>query len=228
MDRITTIFFDAVGTLIRVRGSVGQVYSRIARHHGTPVEPEELDDRFRNAFARRSAAPLPKDAQAGAERWWWFELVRETAAGLIPDSRIKPYFDELYEFFGSAGAWLLYPDVKPELERLRAGRFRLGIISNFDSRLVTVLAELGVGRFFDRITLSWETGASKPDLQIFRKALEDMQAAPDEAMHVGDSVSEDVNGAERAGMLPILLDRRDTRREWTRTVRIRSLAELPV
>ena len=55
-----------------------------------------------------------------------------------------------------------------------------------------------------------------------------MQAAPDEAMHVGDSVSEDVNGAERAGMLPILLDRRDTRREWTRTVRIRSLAELPV
>ncbi len=228
MNEITTVFFDAVGTLIRVRGSVGQVYSRIARHHGTPVEPETLDDRFRNAFAIRSAEPLPKDAEAGAERRWWFELVREIADGLIPDSRIEPYFDELYRFFGTAGAWLLYPDVKPELERLRAGRFRLGVISNFDSRLVTVLAGLGIGRFFDRITLSWETGASKPDLRIFRKALEEMQADPAEAMHVGDSVSEDVDGAERAGLLPVLLDRRGTFREWTRTVRIRSLAELPV
>ena len=45
------ILLDAVGTLFGVRGSVGQVYSAIARKFGVKVPPSLLNDAFFQAFA---------------------------------------------------------------------------------------------------------------------------------------------------------------------------------
>jgi len=209
-SRIQAIFFDAADTLFVVRGSVGQIYSQIALRRGIRTDPERLDQNFRAAFARLSKGLFsePYAESLGADRRWWFGVVREVIGAYLPAEGLKSYFDELYEFFRTRDAWLVYPDARETLTELRARGFRLGVISNFDSRLRDILSNLSLGSFFEQAAISWEVGASKPDSRIFRRALEAMRVSPDRALHVGDSLLGDVEGARNAGLTPILLDRR--------------------
>jgi putative hydrolase of the HAD superfamily len=102
--------------------------------------------------------------------------------------------------------WALYPDVIPALSKLR-GKYRLGVISNFDGRLRTILDGLGIAHFFETIVLSSETGADKPHEWIFQRALADLRVQPYEAAHVGDDPVRDWQGAEAAGLHCFRLNR---------------------
>jgi putative hydrolase of the HAD superfamily len=83
----------------------------------------------------------------------------------------------------------------------------LGIISNFDSRIYQVLAELGLEYFFRSITISSQTGAAKPDAEIFQIALQKHDCSPAQAWHIGDSKKEDYQGAKALGIEAFLIKR---------------------
>jgi putative hydrolase of the HAD superfamily len=57
------------------------------------------------------------------------------------------------------------------------------------------------------VTISSLTQAAKPSPKIFHLALEKHAADPGEALHVGDSLRDDVEGAIKAGLSGVLLDR---------------------
>ena len=76
------------------------------------------------------------------------------------------------------------------LRTLKDQGFELGIISNFDSRLFSVLRGLGIADLFDTVTISSLARAAKPSARIFHQALEKHAVDPDEALHVGDSERE--------------------------------------
>jgi putative hydrolase of the HAD superfamily len=99
------------------------------------------------------------------------------------------------------------------LTQLRGQGFELGIVSNFDSRLFTILRGLGIESFFDSVTISSLAQAAKPAPRIFEVALEKHAVDPEEAVHIGDSLQDDVEGAEKAGLAGILLDRKGGVRE---------------
>ncbi len=221
------IFFDAGGTLFEVRGGVGKIYGEIAARYGVAIQSETIDKLFQTAFKAKTSMGLPAVAgDSASERQWWFDLVKQVFAGRMPESVFPGYFEELYEYFRSADAWLLYPDVLPTLERLRSMGFRMGLISNFDSRLREIVANLGIAPFIEQITTAWSAKAAKPDPKIFLKAAAEMGIDPSRATHVGDSVQEDIEGAQSAGMNAILIDRNGSYPEWSQTPRILSLAEL--
>jgi FMN phosphatase YigB (HAD superfamily) len=76
---------------------------------------------------------------------------------------------------------------------------------------------------------SAELGAAKPAPAAFRRALTLAGVPAAEAVHVGDRVEEDVEGARAAGIAPVLVVREGDAPEleepvWT----IRSLRELEV
>ncbi len=81
------------------------------------------------------------------------------------------------------------------------------MISNASHELPGRLAELGINRYFDTITYSWEVGAEKPNPRIFLTALERSDIQGSQAVHVGDSYDADVLGARGVGIKPILLER---------------------
>jgi len=83
----------------------------------------------------------------------------------------------------------------------------LGIISNFDSRLFVVLRGLGIAEYFQTVTISSLAHAAKPSGRIFTQALEKHAVEPEDAVHVGDSLDEDVKGAQQAGLTGILVER---------------------
>ncbi len=117
------------------------------------------------------------------------------------------YFDEVFHAFESAAYWDLYPETLSVLKELKERGMELGIISNFDSRLFTVLRGLGLADFFDTVTISTLAHVAKPSSRIFQLALEKHAVDPDEAIHVGDSVRDDLEGACRAGLHGALVDR---------------------
>jgi putative hydrolase of the HAD superfamily len=63
-------------------------------------------------------------------------------------------------------------------------------------------------KYFNEVVFSYETGLLKPNPKIFSLALKKLKLKPEEAVMVGDSVRTDVNGARKAGMKAILIDRK--------------------
>ncbi len=222
------VFFDAAGTLFSVRGSVGEIYSRVAAKYGISAEPRELEAQFSRVFRARSREGPPAGGNSGltAERSWWMEIVRLVFAGKLDSGLLQAYFDEVYEAFRSGHSWELYADTLPCLEHLHTSGYRLAVVSNFDSRLYDLLANLGIDRFFERVVLSWHAGSAKPDPVIFRRALEAMSIGPRQALHVGDSLHEDVAGACAAGLTAVLLDRGGRHPDYKSGIRMENLLGL--
>jgi len=227
--KIKAVFFDAADTLFRVRGSVGEVYSRVARKYGAEATAEELNREFHKAFSSS-----PRMAFPGAnyteikrlEKKWWYNLVYNVFKSVDIFSRFDEFFDELFEVFGGKKAWELFPETRDVLRFLKSRDLLLGIVSNFDSRLYDLLVELEVLNYFDLVVISSQVGFAKPSPEIFQIALERGKLFPEEAIHVGDSLEEDVQGASAAGINPVLLDRKAEYCNLTDVRRISKLSEL--
>jgi HAD superfamily hydrolase (TIGR01549 family) len=95
-----------------------------------------------------------------------------------------------------------------------AGRYRLGLVSNFYGNLEAVCDDCGVRDLFRIIMDSACVGCEKPDPRIFGSALDALGVSPAEAVFVGDSLPRDMAGARGVGMPHIWLvpatDRRRT------------------
>lgn len=207
---IRAVFFDAAGTLLRVNGSVGETYARLAREHGKIVSVRDLEDGFRRCFAIAPPMAFPgaeADQIPRLEKAWWHDVVRQVFAPLGPFPGFEAYFHTLYDFFAEPQAWQLYPEARQTLAALHARGYRLGVISNFDARLFGVLDGLDIGHFFDPIVASTRAGAAKPEPAIFQKALTKCALRPQEALHIGDSYELDIVGAQNAGLSPVLIER---------------------
>jgi HAD superfamily hydrolase (TIGR01549 family) len=88
---------------------------------------------------------------------------------------------------------------RPVLEAL-GERYRLGVVSNFYGNLEAACESSGLAPLFGVMTDSQRVGAEKPEPAIFRAALAALQAAPETAVMVGDSLRRDCEGARRSGM----------------------------
>ena len=227
--RITAIFFDAAGTLFTVNGSVGDIYARIAREHGKDVSVKDLETGFRRCFAAAPPMAFPgasSDQILDLEKKWWRDVVQAVFSPLGPFPRFAEYFAALFAYFARPEAWQLYPETVATLTTLHERGFRLGVISNFDSRLYGLLDGFGISHFFDPIVISTRAGAAKPDGAIFTQALATHHLRPEEALHIGDSENADIAGAHAAGLLPVLVDRRAGATASSTSLQVRSLAEL--
>ncbi len=119
-----------------------------------------------------------------------------------------------------------FPDVRPALLTARATGWRVVVASNWDVSLHDVLARLRLASLLDGIVTSAQAGARKPAPAVFEQALRIVQVGPEDAIHVGDSLEEDVIGARNAGIEPVFISRHG--RPAPAGVRtITSLAALP-
>jgi putative hydrolase of the HAD superfamily len=100
-----------------------------------------------------------------------------------------------------------YPDAGPAMAELRSRGLRLVCVSNWDISLPDVLERCDLLTAVDGVVTSAGAGARKPDSAIFEAALDVAGVRPAEALHVGDTEEEDVDGARAAGIDVLLLDR---------------------
>ena len=215
-QNIHVVFFDAADTLFHVNGSVADIYLQHAVQYGFPQKPDSLVT-IKQAFSRAFRdAPPPLFAATDparikqSERLWWFDIVHNVFYRVGMFERFDEFFERVFQVFEDPGSWRLFPETVATLAQLKAQGLELGIISNFDSRLFSVMRGLGIEGAFDTVTLSSLVQAAKPSPKIFQQALEKHAMDPDEALHVGDSLRDDVEGATKAGLHAVLLDRQGT------------------
>ena len=210
---IQVIFFDAAETLFHVNGSVADIYLQHAIQHGfkqTPDSQALIAQAFQRAF-RDASPPIfavtdPLKLKQ-CERLWWFDIVHNVFYRVGMFARFDEFFEQVFQVFEDPRSWTLFPETHAVLTRLREEGFELGIVSNFDTRLFSVIRGLGIDRLFDTVTIASLSMCAKPASKIFEMALEKHAIDPGEAMHVGDSLRDDVEGATKAGLTGVLLDR---------------------
>jgi putative hydrolase of the HAD superfamily len=231
MKKPKVIFFDAVGTLFEVRGTVGEIYGQFARRAGLEIDTESLNRAFVQSFrAAPRAAFTGADLQdiSRLEYEWWRSIAYESFNQVGALSKIKnfdAFFQPLFDYFAIAEPWVLYPEVPQVLSELKSLGIELAVISNFDSRLYVLMKVLGLEQWFSSITLSTQVGSAKPEHAIFKAALAIYGHSPEQAWHVGDSWSEDYQGATTAGFQGVWLNR-SSRQDLQAKVTIDTLSML--
>jgi len=228
---IRVVFFDAADTLFHVDGSVAKIYLHHAVQFGFSQTPGSLTA-IEQAFSRavhESPPPIfaaTEPAQIKqSERLWWFDIVHNVFYRVGMFERFDDFFERVFQVFEDPGSWRLFTETAATLTQLSAQGMELGIISNFDSRLFSVMRGLGIERAFNTITISSLVQAAKPAPKIFQLALDKHAVDPDQALHVGNSLRDDVEGATKAGLHAVLLDR-EGRHQGSGVQTIRTLDEL--
>lgn len=109
--------------------------------------------------------------------------------------------------------------------------FKLGLICNTGSTpgsvIRTLFKSFGLFDSFDNLVFSNETGVAKPNTEIFKTALKNLETEAENALHVGDDPITDVTGAHRAGMKTIWFDQRGSSLSPPYDWRVSSLLEIP-
>jgi putative hydrolase of the HAD superfamily len=195
------ILFDAAETLFTTRGTVGEIYGEVAQRYGSASTPLDIQAAFIRQF--RHSGPLT----TYNEKEWWRDVVRRVFADVGMVSNFDRFFDEVYEQFRDGRGWRLFPETMEVLEELRRLRYRLGVISNFDSRVYSVMESLKILSFFDSITISSETGYAKPHPGIFEAAIRVAGVPANRILFIGDNLTDDVQAGAAAGLHTILVDR---------------------
>ncbi|MEK9773083.1 MAG: HAD-IA family hydrolase [Opitutae bacterium] len=197
--RLLTV--DAAGTLVRPWPSVGAVYGRTAREYGIEATDDEVDRNFYQAFGKLQVC---KKTNGGEEKEFWRQVVTETFRPFSGDKDIEPLFEDLWNLFARGDCWKVAEGAMDTLTTLRDRGYELAVLSNNDSRLRTVLADLKVDQVFHHLFISSEMGCEKPDLEIFRQVEASTGKLPEEILHLGDSHARDFEGARKAGWSALL------------------------
>ena len=96
--------------------------------------------------------------------------------------------------------------VYPQTAKCLAGlheKYRIGIIANQIPGTADRMKAYGLFPMLDLIVASAEEGVEKPDLRIFRAALERANCRPENAVMIGDRIDNDIVPAKKAGMMTI-------------------------
>lgn len=218
--------FDFTGTLAHTHPPVGVQYANACKKVGVILEPELAQKAFMDAFcmAKRDW-PNYGVGHLVSTKSWWRRCVQETIMRTMDlqaergettqhDKQhtkevFDKIFDDLYSQFGTSSSYKLFDDVKPSLDRLKAEKHRLAVVSNSDERLPEILQSLGILDKLDFVVVSSQFGVRKPDPSIFREALRRGNCSGDDAVHVGDQELSDCEGALNAGFSRSFLVKRD-------------------
>lgn len=198
MDGVTAstraTFLDALGTLVELEPP--WIHLRDAIDDDVPADRVEAAVRAEMRYYRAHSHE-GRDAASLAE-------LRRRCAGVL-SRELGRHVDAATLM--DAIRFRAYPDAAPALERLRERGLTLLCVSNWDCALPGVLDRCGIGDALDGVVTSAVAGARKPDPAIFATALRTAGCTPGEALHVGDTAAEDVEGARAAGIPALLLDR---------------------
>ncbi len=220
------VFFDVGDTLLDTSAMLDSaIFTALV-----PLDPTRTIADVRAAVAR-SAADMPSrlppfhEARANAE--WWIARYRAVGESLgLTGAMLDDFLATVVSGHFGGDALHVVADAPAALARLAARGMVLGVISNWDDTLESILENKGLLRFFAFVLASGVTGDPKPSRRIFERALARAGVRAAEAWHVGDDPRADAVGAQRAGLHALLLDPHDlhARLDGAGIVRARNLS----
>jgi putative hydrolase of the HAD superfamily len=201
---LRAVLFDVDFTLCRPGPELSaERYARIAARHGITLDTSRYDDARDGAVLN-----LKRHPELVHDESIWHRFTEEIFIGMGgPEAIASECATEIEEGWGVSENFELFEDVLPVLEELRRAELRIGLVSNGIRDLTEFVAHHRLD--VDAIVDSRSHGRVKPHPTIFQAALVALGVAPEDAVMVGDSLEEDIEGARALGMRAILIDREE-------------------
>jgi HAD superfamily hydrolase (TIGR01549 family) len=198
---LRAVVFDVDFTIAKPGPDLGpEGYRRLGERYGLVLDPARYEEARRHALVDLKRHP---------------ELDHDEEIWVLFTQRIIEGMGGAGDTYGAAvemeGAWALahhfelYEDALPTLDALREQGLKLGLLSNTARDMEEFVAHHGLT--VDAVLSSRTHGKTKPHETIFRRMLALLGVAAGEAMMVGDTVDDDVEGALAVGMQAVLVDR---------------------
>jgi putative hydrolase of the HAD superfamily len=200
---IRAVTIDALGTLVHMQPPGPHLRDELRERAGVEVSEEQATAGFAAEISYYLAHHLEGgDADS-------LDALRDRCAGVLRDAlgiegvELSVVRDAML----AALHFEAFDDAAPALEKLRAHEVRVVAASNWDSSLPQVLERTGLAGLLDGVVSSAAAGAAKPDARLFAAALELAGVTPEAALHVGDRLENDIDGARALGMRAALIAR---------------------
>jgi putative hydrolase of the HAD superfamily len=179
------VIFDLWDTLVDWPVAEGEeLRRRVAEHVG--VGAAEFDERWRASYRASQTGPLA-------------EVYRSLG---VPDEHVEGHVSARHAF---GRRFLHLPaGVRDVLAELRRRGVKLGLITVCSEEVPTAWPETELAGLFDAETFSSECGLVKPEPAIYLRTAEALGVEPADCFFVGDGANDELAGAERIGMKPVL------------------------
>jgi len=228
-DEVRAVFFDAGYTLLCMDPPQETIFLNVCRDLGLTIDRSRLASAVHHPnamFGPRPAASTPVAYSQERIDRFWIEYHRRVIEGCAIDAGAAVAAGAVYRRFCEALGWRVYDEVRAMLADLRARGLVTGVISNWTGDLEDVLRRVDLHEHFDIVIDSARFGHEKPHPEIFREALARSGVAAAQAMHVGDSIEHDVDGALGSGLRAVLLDRHGRHASFARAPRVSTLDQI--
>lgn len=225
-SHINTIIFDMDGTLIKHTWQLNQITQTLFDKFAADLEPV-IHDQFFETFWEKSEDLWYMMVDGAIDgntvaKYSYFNTLRAFEKNTELAEPMVAYWNELV-----LEEAIPFDDARMVLDTLR-GAYTTGILTNgFITLQRAKIERHNLADHVDFTLVSEEAGYHKPDERVFNEALRLADdAAPEQTLYVGDNLIADIQGAQSAGLTPILVNPRNDLQPPDGVVKIRSLSEL--
>ena len=199
---LKAVLFDVDFTLFRPGPELGpEGYRRLGERHGLLLDPACYEEaRLHVIDVVQQHPELVHDEEI------WIAFTEQIMVGMGGEAgRCRDCAIDMVREWERHENFHLYEDALPALAAMRRHGLRVGLISNGQRDLVEFVEHHSLE--VDVAVGSTDHGRIKPHPSIFERALAALEAEPAEAVMVGDSYADDIEGARALGIRAILVDR---------------------
>jgi FMN phosphatase YigB (HAD superfamily) len=205
---IKAVLFDYIGTLVQPRSynmerSKAKLHSALCEA-GLSTDIDEFMDAYAAAHEKYRVVRYEKLREVTNAIWVSEALRKARCNVIVDDSRLKAGLNVFFKDF--IDTLELRPYAKQLLKKA-SENFKVGLVSNFTyaPAIYASLRKLGINGFLSAVVISEGVGWRKPHKTIFTQALRMLHVKPEEAVFVGDSPKEDIEGAKSVGMRTVFV-----------------------
>lgn len=204
--------FDVTNTLLKRKHSIGAEYLNIAANYLSICRDLDTQSLINKSFkiemdSMKKEHPLYGHSTGISCDQWWSQLIHRTfrKSGFTEDKLSKQNLDliakHIFEYYSTAVPYQLVDNAEEVIKKLRKNytQLKLGIISNSDYRLRSILNQTGIDHLFNFVLISHQTKIQKPDSAIFELALKLAEVDNgSHAVHIGDEIIKDYWAAKNS------------------------------
>ena len=218
---LRAVVFDVDFTLAKPGPDLGpEGYRALGLRYGLDLDPSRYEEARAAAFSEVKRHPeLDHDEEI------WVLFTERVIIGMGGSGDTYRAAVEMEERWAHSAHFELYEDAVPAVVDMRSRGLRVGLLSNSSRNLADFVEHHGL--VADAVLTSHAHGKTKPHESIFRALLGLLEVDAGEAVMVGDTLHDDIEGARAVGMQAVLLDREDRHPEIADRLRdLRRLAHV--
>lgn len=200
--QVEAVLLDLGGTLIET-AEIPHVMKRILEQRGINRSLKEISHAWKEAekgLNFRDLATLLDE--------FWVQWNLRILGNLQVTSNTRTLAEFIATHWWDYCNVTIYPDAEKILPLLKDRNLKMGVVTNgLQSDVSEILPKVNLQNFFDVVVVIDTLRKMKPDVEVFRYALQELKTTPSNAIFIGDEVEADYRGAQRSGLTAYLIDR---------------------